>query len=688
MRGFWFFLAALPLLAQSAPRTIQVPSSTGWVDTGIDVSAGDLYRFTSTGSVKYADASQAASPDGIPRGWRDLVRALPMNDTGRGALIARIGTGDAARPFFVGPRLEMRMLTAGRLFLGLNQPANGAGEGSFSVTLELIAKADSNAQAFTGKLPDINDSLLARIPRRVVDKDGNEGDRVNFLLLGTEEQVKRALLNVGWVVVDRSVKDSILRGALGTFSKQAYLTMPMSELMVFGRAQDYGFAMSDPLKTVAARHHFRIWKAPFQAGNLTLWVGAGTHDTGFDKDQRTGGITHKIDPDTDLEREFIGETLKHSGQVVKTAYVTPKDTITKAKTAHGQEFHSDGRILILYLKPETGDLTTGFADTFCSVLTQNNPDGEDFGTCQQWLQTPGKSDLKLGAIPNTWRILVVPGIMNTCVSKTPAFDKGRQVLKDKYGIAAEILSVPNDSSESNAKAIAAYIIEQRKTDNRQFIVIGYSKGTPDMQTALALEPGVKEAVAAFISVAGASGGSPIADTLPMQIDAYLSKVKQGGCQGDLSAGFKSLKKEVRQRFLQQYPHPLVPTYSLAAVIPEERIPKMAAQTFKILSAWDKFNDSQLLKLDQFIPESKTLGTVLSDHLNVALAMNERFPRAALLESLVRLVTADLSNGKPQPVSKPAAAPDNKGGWGPQAQPENKGGWGPEPEKKGSWGPQN
>ena len=155
------------------------------------------------------------------------------------------------------------------------------------------------------------------------------------------------------MAVDKNAKDSFLRGAVGTFSKQAYLTMPMSELLLFGRVQDYGFAHSVPLQTVMARHHFRIWKAPFQVEGQTLWAGAGTHDTGFDRDQRTGGVTHKIDPDTDKEREYILETLKQSGEVVASAYVTPKDTITKAKTAHGEEFHSDGRILVIYLKPES-----------------------------------------------------------------------------------------------------------------------------------------------------------------------------------------------------------------------------------------------------------------------------------------------------------------------------------------------
>lgn len=100
-----------------------------------------------------------------------------------------------------------------------------------------------------------------------------------------------------------------------------------------------------------ARHHFRIWKAPFQAGGQEVWVGAGTHDIGFDKDQRTGGVTHKIDSDTDKEREFIGESLASTGQVGMRYYLTRKDPVTKAKTAHGEEFFSDGRTLVIVMLP-------------------------------------------------------------------------------------------------------------------------------------------------------------------------------------------------------------------------------------------------------------------------------------------------------------------------------------------------
>ena len=168
---------------------------------------------------------------------------------------------------------------------------------------------------------------------------GAPGDRVNFLILGNEAKMQRALQEAGWVVVNRTKRDAVLEGLLTTLSRQSYVQMPMSELELFGRPQDYGYAHADPLTVVATRHHFRIWKAPFAVSGETLWVGAGTHDIGFDKDQRNGKLTHKIDPDTDLEREFVGESLKLTGEVAKLTYLTPAHPLTKAKTAHGEEFN-------------------------------------------------------------------------------------------------------------------------------------------------------------------------------------------------------------------------------------------------------------------------------------------------------------------------------------------------------------
>ena len=155
--------------------------------------------------------------------------------------------------------------------------------------------------------------VFAKLPRRVADKAGNPGDMVNFLILGSEDAMQKVFTTAGWVKVDADVRGSVIRGVLESISKESYLTMPMSPLYLFGRPQDYGWAHAEPIKVVASRNHLRIWKAPFQVDAHTLWVGAATHDIGFERDERNNGVTHKIDPDIDLERDYVEKTLHVDG---------------------------------------------------------------------------------------------------------------------------------------------------------------------------------------------------------------------------------------------------------------------------------------------------------------------------------------------------------------------------------------
>lgn len=629
---------------------------TQWLDTNIDVQPGDALRFTATGSLQYP-ASKTNGPEGLGRSWKDLLRVFPLNEAGRGALIGRIGSSDAARPFLIGPAHEMRAPIAGRLYLGVNQTTDDAPSGSFDVNINRTAapaaKTDPKA-APPAPIVKLQQSFLDKIPARVIDAEGTPGDRVNFLIVGSEDKVRSVLESAGWVKVDRSVKDTAVRAVLASLSKEAYTTLPMSVLTLFDRPQDYGYAQADPLRVVASRHHFRIWKAPFALDGQTVWAGAGTHDIGFDRDQRNNKITHKIDPDVDSERDYIAQSLQQTGQVALLDYMTPTQTVREAKTAHGEAFHSDGRTLVVYLQPDTSNFSVPFADLFCSVLRQNNPDTGDWGSCGQYLQNTGKDDLTLAALPSKYRVLVVPGIFSSCLSDTVAFAEGQKALHDKYGVSVEVMTIPNDSSEDNAHRIAEYLSEQTKTDPRKYIVVGYSKGTPDVQVALAKEPGVAAVVAAFITVAGATGGSPIADVLPAQVDRWVHMFHFGKCEGDLSTGMKSLRQDVRRAFLSSFPNPIVPTYSIVATSGKNNTSKALLESWQLLSAFDLALDGQLTKEDAIVPGAKYLGAALADHFAVALPFDKsadatirtamdhsRYPRAALLEALLRFVIQDI-----------------------------------------------
>ena len=344
---------------------VDVPATTMWLDTKIDLLAGAQIQFTATGTASYPSTDskgqpkvQSFSAEGIARGWRDLVHQYPVANSGHGALIARVGSGDGSQPFAVDQSQKSAIPVPGRLFLGINQGMREAAtaQGSFHVTITVLSAGTGEAN--TPFLPDtpvssVTSDLLGKIPRRVLDPSGNPGDMVNILLIGTQDDVTAAFKAAGWVQVDRSVEDTILNGALATFSKEAYLTMPMSILYLFERPQDYGFAHAEPVKVVQSRNHLRAWKSPYEAAGHPVWCIAATHDIGFERDQRNNGLTHKIDPAIDGEREYVNDTLSSTGLVVQRTHVTPPNALLTAKTATGGEFRSDGRILILVLKDTT-----------------------------------------------------------------------------------------------------------------------------------------------------------------------------------------------------------------------------------------------------------------------------------------------------------------------------------------------
>src|SRR5712692_2814427 len=341
-----------PTGKKRASQEVQLTGEESWIDTGMDVQAGEHVLITATGKLHYADAKDDNGPDGLARGFKDLLRVLPLNEAGRGALIGRIGDKDTAQPFLIGARRDILAPIAGRLSTGINQQNDDTGTGNYVVQIEVYSPEGGTARVvakLVSSLPGIDNSLFSKIPRRVGDKQGNPGDMVNFLILGSEPAMQRAFTSAGWVKVDADVKGTVLHGLLESISKESYLTMPMSQLYLFDRPQDYGWAHAEAISVVRSRNHLRIWKAPFQVNGETLWVGAATHDIGFERDQRNTGVPHKIDPDIDLERDFVEKTLSSTGLVTEITHFLPEKPMKEAKTATGGTFHSNGHLLILKL---------------------------------------------------------------------------------------------------------------------------------------------------------------------------------------------------------------------------------------------------------------------------------------------------------------------------------------------------
>jgi hypothetical protein len=345
---------------------IDVDATKQWIDTKIDLRSGEKLHFTATGMITYpADKKhpdgRTFGPDGLTRGFEDLIHEYAVTDAGHGSLIGRLGDNEGAQPFAIGASSDYEAPVGGRLFLGMNQSMKDAAgaKGNFQVKIAVINPGLSTAAAIAiggppeTPVPSVTPAILKEIPRRVSDPQGKPGDMVNILIVGTQEQVVKVFSAAGWVHVDSSVENTVLNAITDSLEKKDYLTMPMSTLFLFNRAQDYGFAHAEPVRVAMSRNHLRVWKSPYEVDGRPLWCVAATHDIGFERDQRNNGLTHKIDPAIDGEREYVNDTLSSTGLVVQRTHVTPPDPLTEAKTATGGSFHSDGRILVLVLKERT-----------------------------------------------------------------------------------------------------------------------------------------------------------------------------------------------------------------------------------------------------------------------------------------------------------------------------------------------
>ncbi len=189
--------------------------------------------------------------------------------------------------------------------------------------------------------------MIKLLPPRVLNGEGREGDMLNLIFAAKEEDLEQAFAHAGWVRVEKSTPQIIWHLL---WQRQHYAKLPMDQLYVFGRPQDYSYALPDPKSIVARRHHLRIWKTDRVADGVPLWVGAATHDVAIQFVKHRFRLFHKIDPDVDAERDFIATNLAKTAQLTREQFVRCVAPVFKAQTATGQTYYSDSRMLFLELQ--------------------------------------------------------------------------------------------------------------------------------------------------------------------------------------------------------------------------------------------------------------------------------------------------------------------------------------------------
>ena len=310
------------------------------------------------------------------------------------------------------------------------------------------------------------------------------------------------------------------------------------------------------------------------------------------------------------------------------------------------------------------DRRARFREIYCEVLEAHGHELPDYRSCDAALTRVGDeagatgAPVDLGPSKRHLVAAIVPGLGWECFADWLNFRGTAAAHLREFGFDFELVRVGGLSGTSaNAQQIRdAVLALQLGSNQRRVVLIGYSKGAPDILEALVRYPEIRGRLAGVVSAAGAVGGSPLANDAKQSQADLLRHWPGAQCGKGDDKGVESLRTSVRQAWLAHNPLPQeFPYYSVVTYPNPDHISSVLRSSYKKLSKVDARNDSQLVFYDEVIPGSTLAAYVNADHWALAVPVNRShpvigslfttqnaYPREALLEAILRFIEEDLN----------------------------------------------
>jgi hypothetical protein len=185
---------------------------------------------------------------------------------------------------------------------------------------------------------------LASLPMVTRTGTGIPGDALNVGLVGSQEDVFRALEAAGWFPADPVTFRTSIAIVGSVVLDRPYQDAPVSPLYFEGKKEQFAFEKPDG-KSADRRHHVRFWLALEKGTDgRPVWLGAVTYDRGVGFSHYTGQVTHHIGPDIDAERDLLMRDLTEAGMIDARFKISGIGPTLFGRNGGGDPYYTDGEI--------------------------------------------------------------------------------------------------------------------------------------------------------------------------------------------------------------------------------------------------------------------------------------------------------------------------------------------------------
>ena len=185
---------------------------------------------------------------------------------------------------------------------------------------------------------------LAVLPMVTRTGSGIPGDALNVGLVGSKEDILRAMQAAAWFPADPITLRTSVEIIGSVVLDRPDPDAPVSPLYYQGKKEQLAFEKPDG-RSADKRHHVRFWLI-LEKGTegRPVWLGSVTFDRGVGLSHDTGQVTHHIGPDIDAERDLLMRDLREAGMVEALFQISGIGPTLFGRNGGGDAYYTDGEI--------------------------------------------------------------------------------------------------------------------------------------------------------------------------------------------------------------------------------------------------------------------------------------------------------------------------------------------------------